>query len=294
MKRKMNFHQKTGMYLIFAGPTMLFFLLFVIVPLAYGMFLTFTDWNGLASTMKFVGLDNYRKALADTQYWKALGMTVGYSAISVVLVNAVAFGLAWLLTSGVKGQNFLRAGFFTPNLIGGLILGYVWEFVFSRVLPGLYSAIPVEILEKSWLSAPGTAFAALIIVTVWKNSGYMLLIYIAGFVGVPMDLVEAARIDGATEGKIMRYIRLPLMISSFVICLFLSLTRTFKVYDLNLSLTGGGPYGSTKLAAMHIFTTAFENQNYGVGQAEAFVLFLVLSAITLTQTYIGKKREVEM
>lgn len=294
MKRKMNFCQKAGLYTVFAGPTMLFFFLFVIVPLVYGMFLTFTDWNGLASTMKFVGLENYAAALADTQYWKALGMTVGYSVISVILINLAAFGIAYLLTSGVRGQNFLRAGFFTPNLIGGLILGYVWEFVFSRVLPSLHSVIPADILEKSWLSAPGTAFAALIIVTVWKNSGYMLLIYIAGFVGVPMDLVEAARIDGATEAKVMRYIRLPLMVSSFVICLFLSLTRTFKVYDLNLSLTGGGPYGSTKLAAMHIFTTAFENQNYGVGQAEAFVLFLVLSVITLTQTYIGKKREVEM
>ena len=198
------------------------------------------------------------------------------------------------LTSGIKGQNFFRAGFFTPNLIGGLILGYVWQFLFSRVLVNLYDIIPVGIFQKSWLSSPGTAFAALIIVTTWQYSGYMLLIYISGFVGVPTDLIEAARIDGATESIITKKIRLPLMVPSIVICLFLSITRTFKVYDLNLSLTAGGPYDSTKLAAMHIYTKAFEEYRYGIGQAEALILFLVMALISLTQTYIGKKREVEM
>ena len=152
--------------------------------------------------------------------------------------------------------------------------------------------IPAGIFQKSWLSSPGTAFAALIIVTTWQYSGYMLLIYISGFVGVPTDLIEAARIDGATESIITKKIRLPLMVPSIVICLFLSITRTFKVYDLNLSLTAGGPYDSTKLAAMHIYTKAFEEYRYGIGQAEALILFLVMALISLTQTYIGKKRSV--
>lgn len=203
------------------------------------------------------------------------------------------FFLAYGLTSGVRGQNFLRAGFFTPNLIGGVILGFIWQFIFSRVTVQLYEYIPVSLLERSWLSSPEMAFAALVIVTVWQYAGYMLLIYISGFVSIPSDLIEAASIDGASEAQIMRRIRLPLMVPSFVICLFLSITRCFKVYDLNISLTEGGPYNSTKLVAMHIYTKAFEEHRYGVGQAEAIVLFLIMAAIALTQVYIGKKMEVE-
>ena len=273
---------------------MLFFFLVTVIPLIYGIYLTFTDWDGISSQVNFVGLTNYVGAFKDTAFFRALGLTVVYSAISVITINLIAFALAYVLTSGIKGQNFFRAGFFTPNLIGGLILGYVWQFLFSRVLVNLYDIIPAGIFQKSWLSSPGTAFAALIIVTTWQYSGYMLLIYISGFVGVPTDLIEAARIDGATERIITKKIRLPLMVPSIVICLFLSITRTFKVYDLNLSLTAGGPYDSTKLAAMHIYTKAFEEYRYGIGQAEALILFLVMALISLTQTYIGKKREVEM
>lgn len=294
MYQKISKGRKAFLYLTFAGPAMVFFALMVIIPLFYGVYLTFTDWNGISSTINLVGLKNYADALADTAFWNALFQTVGYSLISVITINLVAFMLAWLLTSGVKAQNFLRAGFFTPNLIGGLILGFIWQFLFSRVIVNLHQFFPVALFEKSWLSTPSTAFAAMIIVTTWQYSGYMLLIYISGFVGVPTDLIEAARIDGATEGIITRKIRLPLMVPSIVVCLFLSITRTFKVYDLNLSLTGGGPYDSTKMAAMHIFAKAFEEQRYGVGQAEALVLFVVIAVIALTQTYLGKKREVEL
>lgn len=293
MKQKMSGGKKVFLFFTFAGPSMLFFFLVIIVPLIYGVRLTFTDWDGLSSASNYVGFSNYIAAFKDTSFLKSLWLTIEYAFLSVITINLIAFGLAYLLTSGIKGQNFLRAGFFTPNLIGGLILGYVWQFVFSKVLVNVYDYLPLTIFQKSWLSSPNTAFAALIIVTTWQYSGYMLLIYISGFVGVPTDLIEAAKIDGATDRKITRYIRLPLMIPSFVICLFLSITRTFKVYDLNLSLTSGGPYDSTKLAAMHIYTKAFENHKYGVGQAEALVLFLVIAIITLTQTYIGKKREVE-
>ena len=286
MKQKLSKGRKAYLFLTFAGPSMLFFFLVTVIPLIYGIYLTFTDWDGISSQVNIVGLTNYVGAFKDTAFFRALGLTVVYSAISVITINLIAFALAYVLTSGIKGQNFFRAGFFTPNLIGGLILGYVWQFLFSRVLVNLYDIIPAGIFQKSWLSSPGTAFAALIIVTTWQYSGYMLLIYISGFV--------AARIDGATESIITKKIRLPLMVPSIVICLFLSITRTFKVYDLNLSLTAGGPYDSTKLAAMHIYTKAFEEYRYGIGQAEALILFLVMALISLTQTYIGKKREVEM
>ncbi|WP_277056212.1 carbohydrate ABC transporter permease [Treponema socranskii] len=282
------------LYASFVGPSVLFFVLVFIVPLLYGFYLTLTDWDGIASSIGFTGFSNYVEVFTDLSFWQSMRRTILYSAASVIAINVIAFLLAYLLTSGVKAESFLRAGFFTPNLIGGLILGYIWQFVFSRVFVNIYKIIPVALFEKSWLSSPGTAMASLIIVATWQYSGYMLLIYIAGFVGIPHDLIEAARIDGAGEGLITRKIRIPLMVPSIVISLFLSITRTFKVYDVNLSLTAGGPYDSTKLAAMHIYSKAFEEQRYGVGQAEALVMFVCMAAIALTQTYIGKKRELEM
>lgn len=291
---KLNAKQKALYFMGFAGPAMLFFFMVVLVPLAYGVYLTFTDWNGISLDMNFIGFENYRQVFHDAVFWRSLGLTVIYSAVAVITTNLVAFGLAYLLTSKIKGRNLLRAGFFTPNLIGGIILGYIWQFLFSRVLVNLYDYVGLEIFRRSWLSSTGLAFAALVIVTTWQYSGYMMLIYISGFVGIPQDMIEAARIDGAKEGTITRKIRLPLMMPSVVICLFLSITRTFKVYDLNLSLTEGGPYGTTKMASMHIFSKAFEEYRYGIGQAEALIFFVVIAVIALTQTYIGKKREVEM
>jgi len=293
MKRNETPLGKLKLYLAFAGPTTLIFSLVVIVPIFYGIYLTFTNWDGIAKGKSLVGIDNHIAVFHDTAFWSSLGLTVAYVALAVVFINLLAFLLASVLTSNLRGQNFLRAGFFTPNLIGGVILGFIWQFVFSRVTVQMYQWIPLSVLEKSWLSSPHTAFAALVIVTVWQYGGYMLLIYIAGFVSIPHDLVEAARIDGATEWQVTRYIRLPLMTSSFVVCLFLSITRCFKVYDLNLSLTGGGPYNSTKLVAMYIYTKAFEEHAYGIGQAEAIILFVIMAIIALTQVYIGKKAEVE-
>lgn len=288
-----SFLSKLRAYLGFAGPSMAIFSLVVILPILFGVYLTFTDWDGIAVTKHFVGLKNYAALFADADFWSSLWLTIRYVFICVILINLVAFFLAYALTSGVRGQNFLRAGFFTPNLIGGVILGFIWQFLFSRVTVQLYQTIPLSILQTSWLSNPSTAFLALVIVTVWQYAGYMLLIYISGFVSVPTELLEAARIDGANERQATLHIRLPLMVPSFVICIFLSITRCFKVYDLNISLTGGGPYNSTELVAMHIYTKAFEEHQYGVGQAEAIVLFLIMAAIALTQVYIGKKMEVE-
>ena len=287
-------NRNVALFLSFVGPAILFFVLVFIIPMIFGVYLTLTDWNGYSNSKVLVGLNNYIEVFSDVSFWKSMGNTVKYSFVSVVMINCLAFGLAYMLTSGIKGERFLRAVFFIPNLIGGLILGYIWRFIFSRVVVNLYAFIPLAIFKQSWLSSPDTAMAAMIIVTTWQYSGYILLVYIAGFIGIPQDMIEAARIDGAKESCITRKIRIPLMVPSIVVSLFLTLTRTFKVYDLNLSLTTGGPYDSTKLAAMHIYTVAFEEQRYGVGQAEALIMFAVMAAIALTQTYIGKKREQEM
>ena len=240
-----------------------------------------------------VGFANYVGLFKDSAFWSSMLLTLKYVFFSVVLVNLVAFMLAYVLSSGIKGQNVYRAGFFTPNLIGGVVLGFIWQFVFSRVLVNVGSATGWGIFSTSWLSDPNKAFWSLVIVTVWQLSGYMMLIYVAGFTGMSEDVLEAASIDGATGFQRLRQIVMPLMVPSVVICLFLTLSRAFMVYDVNLTLTGGEPYGSTRLVAMHVYEKAFTARQYGVGQAEAVFLFLVVATISGIQVYLGKKKEVE-
>ena len=277
---------------MFALPGLVVFFLVVIIPFVYGFYLTFTDWNGVSQVKSLVGFKNYVDRFKDVEFWSSMWLTLKYVAISVILVNIVAFGLAYLLSNGIKGQNFFRAGFFTPNLIGGVVLGFIWKFIFSNVFTAVGKAVGVDWLSKSMLSAPKTAYFALILVTVWQLAGYMMLIYIAGFTGLSHDVLEAASIDGATGWRRMRSIILPLMVPSFVICIFLTLSRTFMVYDLNLTLTKGGPYASTRLVAMHVYEKAFTARNYGVGQAEALFLFIVVAIISGLQVYVGRKKEV--
>ena len=237
----------------FALPGMFCFFAVVILPFVYGVYLTLTDWNGVSSVKNFVGGANFLSVL----------------------------------------KNFFRAGFFTPNLIGGLVLGYIWQFVFSRVFVGIGEATGWSLFEASWLSDPNLAFAALVLVSVWQLSGYMILIYVAGFMGLSQDVMEAASIDGATGWVKLRSIILPLMMSSITICLFLTLSRAFMVYDVNLSLTAGAPYGTTEMAAMHVYEKAFTSRQFGVGQAEALILFVIVAIISGIQVYLTKRQEVE-
>lgn len=283
---------KSKQYIMFAGITTLVFVAVVIAPFIYGLYLTFTSWDGVSRDKPFVGLANYVATFQDSAFWAALGRTFIYSIIAVILVNVVAFILAYLVTRGVKGQNFFRAGFFIPNLIGGIVLGYVWKFVFNRALVAIGESLSVGALSTSWLSTPNGAMACLIIVAVWQYAGYMMLIYVAGFMSVSNDVLEAAKIDGCTDFQTIVHISVPLMVSSFVQCLFLTITRCFMVYDVNLSLTKGEPFNSSVMAAMHVYNQAFTYKNYGTGQAEALVLFIVCAVVGVLQVYIGKKAEV--
>ena len=277
---------------MFAGPGTIVFFCVVIVPFIYGIYLTFTSWDGVSKTKPFVGFANYAAAFQDSAYWTALGRTAIYSIFAVVFINVLAFALAYLVTSGVKGQNFFRAGFFIPNLIGGIVLGYVWKFVFNRAFVAIGTAISGAQVP-SLLASPSGAMFCMILASVWQYAGYMMLIYVAGFMSVSDSLKEAAMIDGCTPAQAMRNVTIPLMRSSFVQCIFLSITRCFVVYDVNLSLTEGGPYGQSVMAAMHVYNTAFTYKNYGMGQAEALILFIVCAVIGITQVMVGKKGEVE-
>ena len=197
---------------MFAGPATLLFCGVVVIPLVYGFYLTFTSWDGISKSKPFVGITNYIAAFGDGAFWVAMGRTLIYSAIAVILVNVMAFLLAYMVTRGIKGQNFFRAGFFIPNLIGGIVLGYVWKFVFNSAFVAIGENLNIGFLKNSWLGTPSGAMACMIIVAVWQYAGYMMLIYVAGFMSVSKSLIEAAQIDGASEFTIFWKVMLPLAV----------------------------------------------------------------------------------
>ena len=276
---------------IFVLPTFLAFVIGFIIPFAQGFYLSFCKFTTVGNAT-FVGISNYTAAIKDTSFTSSFKFTVLFAIVSILLINVLAFGLALLLTQKLKGTNIFRTIFFMPNLIGGIVLGYVWKFVFNRAFVSLGKSLSVGALSTSWLATTNGAMACLIIVSVWQYAGYMMLIYVAGFMSVSKSLMEAAQIDGCTKTQATINVTIPLMRSSFVQCLFLTITRCFMVYDVNLSLTKGEPFNSSVMAAMHVYNQAFTYKNYGTGQAEALILFVVCAIVGVTQVYIGKKGEV--
>lgn len=292
MKKKFKIGD-AGTFLVFGGPTLFAFFAVVLVPLIFGLYLTFTNWSVQTGDHSFVWLSSYKKVLVDKDYLAQLWFTLKYGFFTVIFANVGAFLLGLALTRGIRGQNFIRTGFFTPNLIGGLVLGYLWQLLFSQILPFFAKQYGWTLFRTSWLTDTNKAFWALVIVNSWQLMGYLMIVYIAGFTSVPADILEAADIDGVSSFTKITKIILPLSIPATVVCLFLSISRSFLTYDLNLALTNGGPYGSTQLASYHIVQKAFLSNDYGVGQAEAVVLFLIVAVIALTQSYIMKRMEVE-
>lgn len=285
--------KKLGEQLFFTGPTIIVFSITVLIPFIYGIYLTFMDMPTVISTPVFNGLDNYKVAFTDPRFWESMELTLKYVIACMFFVNALGFALAMLVTSGIKGQNFFRTSLFTPNLIGGLILGYIWQFVFVQTLPTIGEKFGIEILRLGWLGDEKLAFWALVIVTVWQLSGYMMIIFIAGLVNVPKDVIEASTIDGANSWQRLMNVTLPLMRPAFVITLFMTLKSSFMVYDINYSLTAGGPYNSTVMVSMNIVKKAFTENKFGVGQAQAIILFVIVAIVSGIQVYIGKKGELE-
>jgi len=291
--REKNSLKRLGNQLFFTGPTLLTFAIAVLIPFVYGLYLTFMNMDTPTSPLSFAGLDNYSRAIHDAKFWDAMLLTIKFVVATIVLVNAIGFLLAYLVTSGVKQQNFFRVVLFTPNLIGGLVLGYIWQFIFVQTLPSIGEKLNIESLRLGWLGDEHLAFWAIVIVTVWQSAGYMMIIFIAGLISVPKDVLEASTIDGANAWQRLTRMTLPLMVPSFVVTVFLTLKTAFMVYDINFSLTGGGPYNSTEMVSMHVVQKAFTETNYGVGQAEAIVLFVIVAVVTGIQVYSSKKMEVE-
>lgn len=279
-------------YWLFLAPVLLALSLVVIVPLTLGIYYSFTDWNGI-EVGGFIGFKNYVNLFKDQEFMDSLWFTVKFSVVSIILINFIGLSLALIVTSKIKTNKFLRTIFFMPNLIGGLILGFIWQFIFIKVFAGLGSVLGIESLN-GWLSTTQTGFWGLVILMSWQMSGYIMVIYIAYLEGVPQELIEAAEIDGASPFQRLRYIVFPLVAPAFTVSMFLTMSNTFKLYDQNLSLTAGGPFNSTQMVAMQIFKTAFGESEMAYAQAKAVIFFIIVAVISLTQVYFNKKREVEM
>ncbi len=290
---KKNTLKNVGTFLLFGGPSTFAFTAVVLIPFIVGLYLTFTNWDVATNDGSLIGFSNYVDVFHDKIYLGQLWFTIKYVFFTVLISNLIAFFVALALTSGIKGEQWIRTGFFTPNLIGGIVLGYLWQMLFSQVLPYLGEKYGWSLFETSWLTSTGSAFWALVIATSWQLVGYLMIIYIAGFSGVPHDVLEAASIDGAKRSTIVKKVILPLSVPAIVICIFISISRAFLTYDINLALTKGGPFNSTELASYHIVKKAFLSNQYGIGQAEAVVLFAVVAIVALTQSYLLKKMEVE-
>lgn len=279
---------------IFVGPILFAFLLVVIIPMILGIYFSFTDWNGINNNANWVGFANYLEIFkGDEDFLNAFMFTAKFAAVSVILINLIGFSLALFVTKIERFSSVLRSIFFMPSLIGGLILGFVWQFIFIKAFGYLGKEMGWEFFQ-GWLSTTTTGFWGLTILMSWQMSGYMMVIYIAAIQNIPMTLIEAAKIDGATALQRLRHITVPLVAPAFTIGLFLTLSNSFKLYDQNLSLTGGDPAHTTEMLSMNIYNTAFVFNDMGVAQAKAVVFLITVAGITLTQIYYSKKREVEM
>lgn len=296
----MKKHRLTN--ILFILPTLLSFTLIVVIPFFMGIYYSLTDWNGVSRVINFVGLQNYRGMFSSPDFLYSLKVTVFYTVINIVLVNLVGFCLALLATSNLRLRNLYRAGFFVPNLIGGIVLGYIWQFMFNNVFVSFAAKLGISFMSKSMLSSPKLVIWAMSIVNTWQYGGYIMMIYVAGIQGIPSELMEAASVDGANYGMRLRKILIPMLSNSFTICLFLTLINSFKQYDMNFSLTNGGPAAlfmgkairSSELLAMNIYNTANLNNKLAIGQAKAVVFFLMLVVVSLVQVSFNKRREVEL
>ena len=279
-------------FMKFAALPLAIFTVVLVIPFVNGFYYTFTDWDGF-KVDKFVGFSNYAESFADPKFWTTLRFTGLFVVVSLVLVNVVAFGLALIVTSNLRSRNFLRTLFFVPNLVGGVVLGVIWQFIFNSAIVALANKYDWELFKQSWLQDTNKAFWALIIVTVWQSSGYMMIVYITGLVSIENDVLEASQIDGASPLRTLFAIKIPLMAQAFTIALFLTLRGGFMAYDVNVALTEGGPFRTTELISLHIFQDAFGEGNFGTGQSKAVIMFIVVALAALVQVTISKRYEVQ-
>ena len=269
---------------IFVLPTLIAFSFAFIIPFVMGVYLSFCKFKTITNA-QFLGLENYIKIFADKDFVNAFGFTLKFSVVSIITINVFAFILALALTRKIKGTNLFRTVFFMPNLIGGIILGYIWQQMINAVLLKY---------ETTLVANPTYGFWGLVILMNWQMIGYMMIIYVAGLQNVPTDLIEAAEIDGATSLQTLFKVKIPMVMPSITICLFLTVSNSFKLFDQNLALTAGAPSKKTAMLALDIYNTFYGRSGFeGVGQAKAVLFFIVVAVIALGQLVLTRRKEVE-
>lgn len=270
----------------FVLPTLITFSIVFLIPFILGIGLSFTKFTTIFNA-KFIGFDNYIKAFSSSQkFGQAFGFTTIFTIVSIITINVFAFSIALILTRNIKGTNLFRTVFFMPNLIGGIVLGYTWQVMLNSLL--------LKFVGQGLLADQKFGFWGLVLLMNWQLVGYMMVIYIAGLQNVSPSLIEAAQIDGASKWTILKDVTIPMVMPSITICLFLSLTNSFKLYDQNLALTAGAPLNKTEMLAMNIVNTMFSRVGYeGVGQAKAVVFFVIVAIIAYVQLKFTRDKEVE-
>ncbi|MDR1253087.1 MAG: sugar ABC transporter permease [Treponema sp.] len=270
-------------FLFFVGPTLIAFIIAFIIPFIAGVLLSLSRFTTMTD-VQWVGFSNYARAFSNSDFLNALGFSALFTVVSVIIINAAAFFLALLLTRGYRGTNIFRTMIFMPNLIGGIVLGYIWQFIINGFLSLFGVTITVD---------PKYGFWGLIILTNWQFIGYMMIIFIAGIQNISNDVLEAAKIDGAGPLMVLRKIIVPLVMPSITITLFMTITNSFKMFDQNLALTAGGPGKRTAMIALDIYNTFYSRAGWeGVGQAKAMMFFILVVIISLVQLSITRRREV--
>ena len=269
---------------LFALPTLVAFTIGFIVPFAMGIYLSFCKFTTVTDA-KFVGLSNYAKAFTDGTFGHSLWYTALFTIVSVLLINVLAFAIAMLLTKGIRGTNMFRTVFFMPNLIGGIVLGYIWQLILNGILANFGRTLVYSATYGFW---------GLVILMCWQQIGYMMIIYIAGIQNIPGELIEAAKIDGATAPQVLTNVTLPMVMPSITVCTFLTLTNGFKLFDQNLALTNGAPSDMSQMMALNIYDTFYTRNGWeGVGQAKAVIFFVLVAVIAVAQNVITRSKEVQ-
>lgn len=284
--------KKNLYYWAFILPALLAVFFVIVLPLILGIGTSLTNSDGYNAV--FVGLSNYRRLLSDNQFLYSLWFTIRFAFVAVILINVIGLGLALLVTQKLgKVSLFFRTIFFMPNLIGGIILGFIWQFIFVRAFAGIANATGMSFFS-GWLADTSTGFWGLVIVFLWQMSGYIMIIYISFLANIPSELIEAGQIDGANRWQAFWRIKFPMLAPAFTVSLFLTLANAFKIYDMNLALTNGAPYGSTEMIAMNIYNTAFFQYQQGYAQSKAVVFLVLVAVISLTQVFLTRRKEVDL
>lgn len=279
--------------MVFVLPALVLFSLFVVYPFISGIHYSLYDWDGISPEKLFVGIGNYKKLFTDKHFLSALWFTIKFTILTVITQNLGALIIASLLDSITKFNGFLRGVFFIPNVLSGVIVAFIWGFIFTKVLPSIGQQTGLDFLGTSWFSQSDTAFWSTIIVSFWLGTGYLTVVYLAGLSTVDTNVIESAKLDGVNPLQMLFKIKVPLILPSIIVGIFLITMNGLKQFEIVFLMTGGGPYRSTETLALLSYNTAYQKNNFGQATAQAIILFVLVAVVTTLQLTVLKGKEVE-